>query len=163
LVLERGRWWRPDEYPRAPADDWIWDQSRPERYNGWLDLRWFRGMGVAQGAGVGGGSLIFANVVVDANPGTFDHGWPAEITRDERHGAEIRPLHMVNAISVEPHGGYRVDFVRLEGGRQIPGRETAPVVVLAAGSLGSTELLLRCRDEHGTLPDLSPCLGRNWS
>jgi cholesterol oxidase len=272
LVLERGRWWQPADYPRAPADDWIWDQSRPERYNGWIDFRWFRGMGVAQGAGVGGGSLIFANVVVDANAGTFDRGWPAEITRDElmpyyervarmmnvqtlplnqttaryrlvqeaanaagfatrfrplplavsfdpnwhyglddpfsgrharvwmnehgqmqgtcvhcgncdigcqvrakntldlnylaraeRHGAEIRPLHMVTTISPQPHGGYRVDFVRLDGGRRLPGSETAPVVVLAAGSLGSTELLLRCRDEYDTLPHLSPCLGRNWS
>src|SRR5215217_3622033 len=68
LILERGRRWTPAEYPRAPGDDWIWDQARPERANGWLDLRWFRRMGVAQGAGVGGGSLIFANVVVDANP-----------------------------------------------------------------------------------------------
>jgi len=29
--------------------------------------------------------------------------------------------------------------------------------------LGSTELLLRCRDQHGTLPGVSPFLGRNWS
>jgi cholesterol oxidase len=36
-------------------------------------------------------------------------------------------------------------------------------VVVAAGSLGSTELLLRCRDQHRTLPGLSPMLGRNWS
>src|SRR6185503_21062224 len=71
LVLERGRWWDPSEYPRAPEDDWVWDQKRPERYNGWLDLRLFPKMGVAQGAGVGGGSLIFANVVVDANPEMF--------------------------------------------------------------------------------------------
>ena len=34
---------------------------------------------------------------------------------------------------------------------------------MAAGSLGSTELLLRCRDEHKTLPELSQTLGRNWS
>ena len=36
-------------------------------------------------------------------------------------------------------------------------------VFLAAGSLGSTELLLRARDEHRTLPNLSPQLGRGWS
>ena len=34
---------------------------------------------------------------------------------------------------------------------------------LAAGSLGSTELLLRCRDEHRTLPAISRLLGQNWS
>ena len=34
---------------------------------------------------------------------------------------------------------------------------------LAAGSLGSTELLLRSRDEHRTLPKISRMLGQNWS
>ena len=34
---------------------------------------------------------------------------------------------------------------------------------LAAGSLGTTELLLRARDEHATLPKLSRVLGRHWS
>jgi cholesterol oxidase len=34
---------------------------------------------------------------------------------------------------------------------------------VAAGSLGSTELLLRNRDIHKTLPNLSPFLGNNWS
>jgi cholesterol oxidase len=36
-------------------------------------------------------------------------------------------------------------------------------VIVAAGSLGSTELLLRCRDETRTLRPLSPRLGHNWS
>jgi cholesterol oxidase len=271
LVLERGRQWHPEEYPRAPGDAWIWDSKRPERDNGWIDLRWFRGMGVAQGAGVGGGSLIFANVVVDANPGTFAQGWPREITaealapyyervarmlnvhalpgnqttaryrlfeeaarasgfgsrfrplplavtfdpdwhyglddpfsgrhtkiwtnehgqmqgtcvhcgncdigcqvrakntldlnylaRAEQQGAEIRPLHLVTSLSRDA-GGYRVHFAMIGDGRRESGSETAPIVVLAAGSLGSTELLLRCRDEHGTLPDLSAHLGRDWS
>ena len=34
---------------------------------------------------------------------------------------------------------------------------------IAAGSLGSTELLLRCRDQYGTLPAVSAALGRRWS
>jgi cholesterol oxidase len=38
LVLERGRWWQPMDYPRSPGDDWIWDQARPEQFNGWVDL-----------------------------------------------------------------------------------------------------------------------------
>ena len=36
-------------------------------------------------------------------------------------------------------------------------------VILAAGSMGSTELLLRCRDVSKTLPSLSPFLGKHWS
>jgi cholesterol oxidase len=59
--------------------------------------------------------------------------------------------------------GYRVHFDRLDTGTPVPGSETAPTVILAAGSLGSTEILLRCRDQYRTLPNLSDFLGRNWS
>ena len=271
LVLERGRRWEPEDYPRDLGDAWLWDQDEPHEQNGWIDLRWFDDMAVVQGAGVGGGSLIYANIFVKPKPEVFHQGWPAEITYDElapyyattgkmldvqelpdsqlterfkvvrdaalaighgdrfmklplavsfdpewnydledpfaekhskkftnahgveqgtcihlgncdigcdvrarntldlnylaiaeRHGVEIRPLHMVNAI--EPHGtGYRVSFERFEGGRSIEGSAVADRVVLGAGSLGSTEILLRCRDEHETLPDISAFLGRNWS
>ncbi|MGC1275849.1 MAG: GMC oxidoreductase [Planctomycetaceae bacterium] len=84
------------------------------------------------------------------------------LAQAERLGADLRPLHLVR--SVEPvDGGYRVSFDRIDGGRRTAGSETAAKVVLAAGSLGTTELLLRCRDEHGTLPNLSDALGKNWS
>jgi len=80
----------------------------------------------------------------------------------ERHGAEVRPLHLVRYLECV-QGGYRVVFDRIEQGRLIRGEERAERVVLAAGSLGSTEILLRSRDEYRTLPALSPCLGRHWS
>ena len=38
--------------------------------------------------------------------------------------------------------------------RLVPVTDSARIVVLAAGSLGSTDLLLRCRDVARTLPDL---------
>jgi len=80
----------------------------------------------------------------------------------EKHGAEVRPLHL--ATNVEPlSGGYRVSYDRLDSGRRISGSATARIVIVAAGSLGSTELLLRCREETQSLPNLSPFLGHNWS
>jgi cholesterol oxidase len=81
---------------------------------------------------------------------------------ENRHQADIRPLHLVTNITPDA-GGYRVSFDRISGGTRVPGSETAPVVIVAAGSLGSTELLLRCRDVTGTLPNLSPRLGKSWS
>ncbi len=80
LVLERGRRWETKDYPRGPDDAWLWDQDVPERRNGWIDLRVMDDMAVAQGAGVGGGSLIYANISVEAEPRAFASGWPKEIT-----------------------------------------------------------------------------------
>ena len=80
----------------------------------------------------------------------------------ERHGADVRPLHLVTYLA-PIDGGYRVEFVRLHRGKRIPGSHTARIVVVAAGSLGSTELLLRSRDVYCSLPRLSLALGRNWN
>lgn len=271
LVLERGRRWETKDYPRNPDHAWIWSQDRPEKRNGWIDARFWRGMWVAQGAGVGGGSLIYASVFIEAKPECFATGWPAEITYDElkpyydragamltvqklpdtqftercklmrdaaqalgygdrfgpvelavrfdpnwhyglpdpfsdrnstrwmndqgreqgtcvhcgncdigcqvrakntldlnyiaqaeNRGAEVRPLHLAYNISRDG-GRYLVHFNRIENGRLVPGCESAESVIVAAGSLGSTELLLRARDQYRTLPDISPFLGRNWS
>ncbi len=83
LVLERGRRWTPKTFPRRPDDAWLWDHRKPEKCNGWFDFRVFPNMSVVQGAGVGGGSLVYANISVNAKRDTFDKGWPAEITYDE--------------------------------------------------------------------------------
>ena len=271
LVLERGRRWAAKDYPRKAGDAWLFNHRAPAQLNGWLDLRFFRNITVSQAAGVGGGSLAYSSVALEANPNLFANGWPAEITyaglkpyydkvaavmnlqtlpdgqltqrfklaREaaeklghadrfakvplavtfspewnyqlpdpispqhsrtftnaqgqqqgtcihlgncdigcdvrakntldlnyiplaEQRGAEVRPLHVVHAIE-RSNGSYKVVFDRIERGRLVRGSETSERVVLAAGSLGSTELLLRCRDEHRTLPGLSPVLGRHWS
>ncbi len=271
LVLERGRRWDVSEYPRSLTDDWIYDVDEPHRQNGWIDFRIFPDMAVVQGAAVGGGSLIYANISVEAPPAIFDKGWPPEITynelkphydevgrmldvqelpdgqlterfklmRDgaaaighsdrfrklpiavtfdddwhyglddkfnhkhsktftnqhgveqgtcihlgncdigcdvrakntlemnylavaERLGTEIRPLHIVRRISRDG-SGYKLDYDRLSDGKLARDSVQAERVVVAAGSLNSTELLLRCRDEFKTLRDISPVLGHRWS
>ncbi|MGW8392442.1 GMC oxidoreductase [Pseudoduganella sp. HUAS MS19] len=267
LVLERGRKWTTQNYPRAASDPWLWNQDRPDKFHGWADLRAFSDMWVVAAAGVGGGSLIYANVSVEAKPEVFKRGWPKEITYEalqphyeevgrmlgvqevpdnqlsqrtrlmregaeacnwggrfrklplavrfdpdwnpdrpdtrisvnahgkeqgtcvhcgncdigcqvaakntldlnylaeaEKNGAEIRPLHLVNKL--EPLAqGWRVhfDIIDEQSGRLTPGCLSAATVFLAAGSIGSTELLLRCRDEHRTMPGLSSRLGHGWA
>ena len=271
LVLERGREWAVENYPSVSDRNWIWSAERPERENGWIDLRVFRNMAVFQGAGVGGGSLIYANVAIEAEAEAFAVGWPTgldldalregyarvgemlevrmlpdgqltarhELVRDaaeacgyadrfqklelavrfdekwsygrpdahdprhsvrgrnahgvdqgtcvhcgnccigcpvqakntldlnylaraRREGAEIRPLHLVSHVSALDRG-YRVHFDRLEDGVAAPGRVVADEVYLAAGSLGTTEILLRSRDVFKTLGRLSAQLGKGWS
>jgi len=271
LVLERGRRWSPETYPRGPLAPWFYAHDAPAKLNGWLDLRVFNRLIIAMGAGVGGGSLCYSSVLLEAPAERFARGWPSEIQRDalqphydrskgmlrprpipdgqktrramllarsaekrgwsdryssvplavsfdeswnydlegaidakhshpfdndqgrrqgtcvhlgncdigcdvhakntldlnylasaENHGAEIRPLSVVRRL--QPDGtGWRVGFDRIEGGRLIPSEESADRVILAAGSLGSTELLLRARDDFRTLPGLSARLGRGFS
>jgi len=80
LVLERGREWAVDDYPSVSGTNWIWSAERPERENGWIDLRAFRNVAVVQGAGVGGGSLAYANVSIEAEATAFAGGWPVGTT-----------------------------------------------------------------------------------
>ena len=271
VVLERGREWTVEDYPSVSDKHWIWDAERPECENGWIDLRAFKNIAVVQGAGVGGGSLIYANVSEEAEAHTFDRGWPSGLdscalresfakvgemlevrtlpdgqlterfrlvrdaaaacgysdrfrkldlavrfdgdwsyrkpdahaprhsvrntnaheieqgtcvhcgncvfgcpvqakntldlnylARARRDGAEIRPLHLVSHVAALDHG-YRVHFERLEGGVRVPGEVSADEVYLAAGSLGTTEILLRSRDVFRTLDCLSDRLGQGWS
>ena len=81
LVLERGRRWDVTTFPREPDDPWLWDHLAPQLRNGWFDIRIFPHMTVVQGAGVGGGSLVYANISIEAKPGSFDAGWPPEKPR----------------------------------------------------------------------------------
>jgi len=88
------------------------------------------------------------------------------IAAAERSGAEVFPLHPVKKIEQTVSAGYRVHFHRLDPAdpkRAEPGSVVGRQVVLAAGTLGTTELLLRCRDLHRTLPDLGAALGSRFS
>jgi cholesterol oxidase len=84
----------------------------------------------------------------------------------EKYGAEIRPE--ANVVDVRPLYGSRADGARYE---VVYERTTdwfvrrraavlASHVILAGGVLGTVDLLLRCRDETGSLPRISQCLGR---
>jgi cholesterol oxidase len=242
----------------------LYSSRIPQWLNGWLDIRFLDQMVVATGAGVGGGSLIYANVCVDAPARVFRSGWPSEITAEElepyygavaemltpqmipagqfnprmnllgsaagklgasaryralplavtfdqngpqtngqpwspprkyapktcvhcgncvigcehdakntldknylkaatESGAKIQTHSMVTHIEEGPNGAWRVHYLDITGGlrrkRQIVGK----IVILAAGSLGSTEILLRSRDGFRTLKNLPRALGRGWS
>ncbi|MFQ5778119.1 MAG: GMC family oxidoreductase, partial [Terriglobia bacterium] len=80
----------------------------------------------------------------------------------ESLGAEIRPLCQVESVTPRG-GGYEVSFRSLSEPEKPEQPVHARSVYLAAGSLGTTELLLRCRDLHRTLPNLSLHLGWGWS
>ncbi len=85
---------------------------------------------------------------------------------EHRYGAEILPLHVVDQIAPSAGGGYQVHFRSLDPDPALPGTPgmlRAAGVVVAAGAIGSTALLLGCRDRDRTLPGLSPALGTHFS
>jgi len=84
---------------------------------------------------------------------------------ERRYGLEIFPLCSVESIA-PVSSGYRVEFLRLDPdrpGSSEPGSVVGERVIVSAGSLGSTQLLLKCRDRHKTLPKLPASLGRRFS
>jgi cholesterol oxidase len=252
-VLERGRRFGPGDFPDRPeqAPRAFWHALHNP--GGMFDMRIMRDIAVMTGAGVGGGSLVYANVQLRPPPDLFDDpAWPAAIdfeelrryydrteealdpretpadpalpkirafdamaaharmpagrlpiavhfgedrlhpfsgvpqqgcanlgrcdigcprmskntvdityvARAEAHGAKVFPLHEVTRIDSPARGGadWTVGFRDLQ--YKIAGQVRAPVVVLAAGSLGSTRLLLKNRRR---LRRLSPALGSRFS
>ena len=256
-ILERGRRFAPGEFPRHPvrSDLMLWHHGGP------YDVRPLNDVCVVQGAGYGGGSLVYANVQIRPPSDAFDGGWPAAYSRTtldpyydlvahmlditpvqadpstgelppktrvmeaaaERLGRDGQFFHPNIAVRFDGAGettpnkfgvpqsgclhcgdcdigcnvgakntldlnylavaeqrgaeaatdaevnwlapaedGFRVRFRdRGEGG----GERTvaASQVLLCMGAVNSTELLLRCRDQHGTLPRLSEKLGTGYS
>jgi cholesterol oxidase len=77
----------------------------------------------------------------------------------ERLGTEVRPETQVTGLEEDGEGGWRV-HTQSATARLFKRSQTIRTrgVVLSAGALGTTELLLKCRDE-GMLPRLSPALG----
>ena len=257
-IVERGRRYGRGDFPRDwnnPANGWLWQTGQ-----GLFDLRPFGEMTIVQGAGWGGGSLIYANVHLRAPADLFYSGWPVGYSRAaldpyydlvaymldiapitassylgippksqwmktvaarlgceakfrypniavdfsapgmahrnkfgveqsgctycgecdigcnvlakntldlnylaiaEQRGADVAPQS--EAVRIGRDGaGYKVTFKNhAAGGAEVA--ISARAVFLCAGAVNSTELLLRSRDEFGTLPVLSARLGEGYS
>ncbi|OLP03670.1 hypothetical protein BVU76_03820 [Mycolicibacterium porcinum] len=253
-LLERGRELHPGEYPDSMREAVASGHLTVEggsvgSRTGLFDLRVFDDMNVMVGCGLGGTSLVNANVSVKAEPEVFEQQrWPAELRAahalDEgysRANAMLRPSSVPedlglpkllalqagatalpaahfsrppinvsfadgpNAVGIKQHactmcgdcvagcnvgakntvlmnylpdavafgakiftkvavhhisrddGRWKVHYELLETGRELFGAElftvTADVVVLSAGTLGSTEILLRSRETGLSLSD----------
>jgi cholesterol oxidase len=295
MVLERGKRYPMGSFPRAPHDFaqnfWNIPQLSEERRprprqmqdaegHGLFDIRNFHKMDVVLCAGLGGGSLIYANVFMEPPTEVFDDRWPAttkkaalapyyrvakevlgsrpiprdgdprrevirtrlfekvakEVGRDselvdinvffgkevtdilpigeqvenrygarqtscvycaecdvgcnthskntidlnylfvaeQRYGARVLTEHLAYKIvpvdagerddpAADGSHGYRVYFYDLRQGQRLAGSALTQRVVVSAGTLGSTELLMRCRDVYKTLPRLSARLGQRFS
>ena len=297
LILERGKRYPMGSFPRKPHDFarnfWALPEEgikRPKHVrrlieqgkesHGIFDVRNYKHMDVVVGAGLGGGSLIYANVFMIPPDSVFDERWPdtckrskllpyyaiakevlgsrpipvnndprrqiirqklfADVAKqngknselvdinvffgndfsnplaigeqapnrygsiqtscvycaecdigcnyhskntldlnylfvaEQRYGALVRTEHLVTKIvPLDPQGkddaqaegvnGYRVYYRNLMSEKPEQLSATTKRVVVSAGSLGSTELLLRCKEHYRTLHRISKRLGQSFS
>lgn len=292
LVLERGKRYPKGSFPRSPHDMArnFWNVQSEDRATqgmkssedtrGMFDVRCFDHLDVVICAGLGGGSLIYANVFLEPPEEVFDDRWPGtckktelapyygvakevlgarpvprnddprrriirterfqEVARklgrsseltdinvffgndfenplpigeqdrnrygavqtscvycaecdvgcnthskntldlnylyvaENRYLADVRTEHLVEKIAAldaqgedDPDAdgshGYRVYFRDLRAGGDALESVLATRIVVSAGSLGSTEILLRCKERFATLPRISDRLGQQFS
>ncbi|MBI3913509.1 MAG: GMC family oxidoreductase [Chloroflexi bacterium] len=265
LVLERGKRWRDQDFPRTNWIVWKYLWLPALKCFGILEMTWLNGVLVLHGSGVGGGSLGYANVLIEPDDRLFNHpawrdladwknilrphydtarrmlgvarnprlwnadhtlaqiaddlgrgasfhatdvgvffGAPGETVADpffggagparagcihcggcmtgcphnakntlvknylhlaEKRGVEIRAEAKARAIIplADQADGARYELVYEKSTalfRKSPRRVRARNVVLAAGVIGTLELLFYCRDIARTLPNISPRLGQ---
>ena len=292
LVLERGKRYPMGSFPRSPHDVArnFWNVRSEERAgpgvtndeetHGMFDVRSFDHLDVVICAGLGGGSLIYANVFLEPPEEVFDERWPetckkaelapyfgvakkvlgarpvpqnddprrrivrterfqevakklgrpSELTdinvffgndfdrplpigeqdrnrygalqtscvycaecdlgcnthskntldlnylfvAENRYQADLRTEHLVEKIAAlngegdedpaaDGSHGYRLYFRDLRTGGDALDSVLAKRIVISAGSLGSTEILLRCKQRYATLPRISDRLGQQFS
>ncbi|KKZ71799.1 GMC oxidoreductase [Streptomyces showdoensis] len=127
VVLERGRPYPPGSFPRTPAGMArnFWDPS--EGLYGMFDIWSFRGLEGVVSSGLGGGSLIYANVLLRKDEKWFVHESPLP-----GGGYENWPI---GRGDLEPHYE-RVE--RMLGGTPYPYRDTPKTAAMeeAADRLG---------------------------
>ena len=83
-VLERGRRYNPGQFPRdvTRTDELLWRHSSREQAQGLYDVRFLSGIGTVTASGVGGGSLIYANIHIRPDSVVFeDPRWPRSYNR----------------------------------------------------------------------------------
>lgn len=99
-LLERGKSYPPNSFARAPYDlsKNFWDPSAG--LYGMFDLWSFKGSGALVSSGLGGGSLIYANIHIRKDPKWFKEDlpgggyeeWPISYDDLERHYGRVEKM-----------------------------------------------------------------------
>jgi len=105
-LLERGKPWAPGTFPRTPLEfsRATWDPS--EGRHGLYDFWSFRGLSALISSGLGGGSLIYANVLLRRDERWFADGpirqrWPIDYADLDRHYDRVE--EMLTPAVYPPH------------------------------------------------------------
>ncbi|HEX2312889.1 MAG TPA: GMC family oxidoreductase, partial [Thermomonospora sp.] len=109
-LLERGRAYPPGSFPRSPHDMArnFWDPS--EGRQGLFDVWSFSRISAVVSSGLGGGSLIYANVLLRKDPSTFVteplpgggvEDWPVTYADLERHYCAVERMMEVQRYPLD--------------------------------------------------------------
>jgi cholesterol oxidase len=113
-VLERGKAYPPGAFPRTPGtlNRNFWDPNKG--YYGMFDVWSFKGMEGLVSSGLGGGSLIYANVLLRKDPNWFVSerdgkpvAWPVSYHDLERHYESVEKMMAVQMYPFDdaPYSG----------------------------------------------------------
>lgn len=105
MLLERGKRYPMGSFPRSPHDlaENFWNVNREQRQRpnhikdkkkdmlGLFDIRNFKHIDALVGAGLGGGSLIYANVFLEPPEQVFEEGWPKSLNKES-----LQPYYQVS-------------------------------------------------------------------
>jgi cholesterol oxidase len=138
-VLERGKPFPPGSFPRSPAGIGrnFWDPS--EGLHGMFDVWRFKGLDAVVSSGLGGGSLIYANVLLRKDEHWFVHEDPLP-----NGGYETWPL---SRADLDPH----YDTVE-----RMLGAQRYPVEHVGYDATAKTAAMHRAAREIGLAVDLPP-------
>jgi cholesterol oxidase len=109
-------------------------------------------------------SIIAGEVYYGTNSGAKNSLDRNYLSKAEATGhVEINPLHMVTSIEESDRGGYRVLVNEIDEQGTVIAQKSfvCRYLFLAAGSLGTPELLLRAQ-ANGTLRHLNGAVGKFW-
>jgi cholesterol oxidase len=143
-VLERGKAYPPGAFPRSPFDfsRAFWDPSEGQYgiYNVWS----FDGVGALVSSGLGGGSLIYANVLLEKDADTFvsdkHEAWPIDYATLAPHYANVRKILKPQRypFTFDPYSGTPKTIAMQAAGAGLPARLGIPGVAWGTPELGIT-------------------------
>ena len=108
-VLERGKRYNRGEFPRdlAHTKDWWWQNNGRGGWKGLLEFRAFNNASILCASGVGGTSLVYLDVQIEAFPSTFEASdaagrrWPT-LEAGRKWKEELQPYYRMVDQALRP-------------------------------------------------------------
>jgi cholesterol oxidase len=144
VVLERGKAWAPGTFPRQPSEVSrnFWDPSKG--LFGFFDIWSFKGIESLVSSCLGGGSVIYANVLLRKDPEWFVHDdgedWPVSRADLDPHYDNVEAMMQPQRypFDVEPYASTPKTQAMQEAGTTLGAEWILPPLAVAFANPGVT-------------------------